>query len=237
MIFKKCSTLSKQDALVQMIFRHGSGISSLDLIKRLLEMGADPNLTGTMPYALPLISPALSNKADLVQLLLAFGADPDAVISMKGLLPEDEAEANRLIESISESYGPTYHNLFPKVHKLDNLTPEELTLRVIVDAIDHQDIITLFDEHHDSVVASSAPLSVCALPTPESGPVCSLGSDWAVPVSVSSRKRCTHSRPRLWRNCAGAIWPLCSCVKREREAQMDFLSFIKESDSSSDYRL
>eukprot|EP01041_Mallomonas_annulata_P007586 gene7586-15547_t len=140
MIFQKCSTLARQEALAQLVYRHVSNTPSLDLIRRLLVMGADPNLTGIMPIGHPLMSPALSNKTELVRLLLEFGADPDKV-------------------GVEQ---PNYEKMFPNFqpHKLDNLTPEELTVRVVVDAVGLHDIIALFDENHDNVVASRAPLDV-----------------------------------------------------------------------------
>eukprot|EP01041_Mallomonas_annulata_P010267 gene10267-21424_t len=155
MIFKRSSPLARQEALAQLVYRHVSNTPSLDLIRRLLEMGADPNLTGIMPLGHHLNSPSLSNKSDLVQLLLEFGADPDSVAAIEKVFRVKESVAESVVEEISGTY-------------------EELTVRVVVDAVGLHDIIALFDENHDRLVASRAPLCVCTL----LGPVWSLGSDW-----------------------------------------------------------
>eukprot|EP01041_Mallomonas_annulata_P007588 gene7588-15549_t len=195
MLYKSCNYISKQEALVILTCAktHHNKVYS---IRHLLELGVDPNAPGFITYLLPLVPLIMASRYDIIQLLLEYGADPDRIIEIE---PTTEAISTMSVQSCE-----------------DALTP-----RIIAVGKGKSEAVDLFDAHHDRVLASSAPLSVCTLPTPESGPVCSLGTNWAVSDSESTGKRCTHSRPRLWRNCAGAIWPRCGCVRRERTASSE----------------
>ena len=182
-------------------------IHNLDAIPPLLRKIGEETLLDMLTYS------SYRSNFNLVRLLLDRGVNPvrqSKKYQLSPLLIAIRARNIPLVELMLE-YGANLN-----AAEVD-LAGEMISTYTYTQLFGHADVIDLLNTHM-SQVSQQRPLNYCRLPTERSGPLCSLGSRW-----TPEGGGCEYSRPRIWRNCGGVVWPLCPCVRAmsRRDGQSD----------------